>query len=66
MKNIIGILNLSANFINRIVFLYPSGLIIPKFLLILESRSSPFSCPITKIELPSNLAKPDITDLSSP
>ena len=50
IKDIIGILNLSANSINRIVFLYPSGLIIPKFLSILDSKSSPFSCPITKTD----------------
>ena len=43
IKDIIGILNLFAKFINRIVFLYPSGLIIPKFLSILLSKFSPFS-----------------------
>ena len=43
LKEITGILNLSASFINLITFLYPSGLIIPKFLSILDSKLSPFS-----------------------
>ena len=34
INEIIGILNLFANFINRIVFLYPSGRIIPKFITV--------------------------------
>ena len=50
IDEIIGMLNLSANLINLIVFLYPSGLIIPKFLSILDSKFSPFSCPITKTD----------------
>ena len=66
INDIIGILNLLAKFINRIVFRYPSGLIIPKFLSILLSKFSPFSWPITKTEVPLNFANPVKTDLSSP
>ena len=66
IKEITGILNFSANFINLTFFRYPSGLIIPKFLSILVSRSSPFSWPSINTDFPSNLAKPEIKDLSSP
>ena len=38
----------------------------PKFLSILESKFSPFSCPITKTDWPLNFANPVMTDLSSP
>ena len=43
IKVITGILNFSASFISLMHFLYPSGLIIPKFLLSLLSVSLPFS-----------------------
>ena len=38
----------------------------PKFLSILVSKSSPFSCPIIMTECPSKFARPAMDDLSSP
>ena len=65
MNEIIGILNLFASSISLIVFLYPSGRIIPKFLSILLFKSSPLSCPKTSTDFLSKSPKPAIIDLSS-
>ena len=61
----IGSSNLSAILINLNAFLYPSGLAIPKFLNILDSKSRPFWCPIIIILYPSTDAKPPIIAWSS-
>ena len=46
-------------------FLYPSGLIIPKFLFNLLSKSIPFSWPKTNTDFLWNWANPARTDSSS-
>ena len=60
-----GLLNFSANFINRKAFLYPSGFAIPKLrnwrILVLI----PFCCPITITVSPPSFAKPPTMALSS-